>query len=101
MSPGPSQEVQQRRLSASTAGAQVQSLLEELGSCVLRGTAKKLRVPMCIRGLPLISEPCGPSYDKIPGAEGRLHTLGSQFTVTGYCAATSSMFDEHKEPVPG
>ena len=68
---------------------------------MLLDTAKKLRVPMCIRGLPLISEPCGPSYDKIPGAEGRLHMLGPQFMVTGDCAATSSVFDEHKEPVPG
>ena len=55
---------------------------------------------MCIRGLRPISEPCGLSYDKLPGAEGRSHTLGPQFTVTGDCATTSSELDEHAEPVP-
>ena len=69
---------------------------------MLCGMAKKIkRIPMCIRGLPLISEPCGLSYDKTPGAEGCLHTRGPWFTVTGDCAATSSVFDEHVEPAPG
>ena len=75
---------QRQRLSASTGGAH--SIPDwELGCRVLCSMAKKLRVPMCIRGLRPISEPCGLSYDKLPGARDvhtRLaHSLRSLVTV--------------------